>query len=554
MAISPLALGIGLQGKYDYRQQAALEMSRAKGRAKAEADEEAAKEKKRAEIRKMIVNIKPQGLLPFQQKIIDDNVADALNYAAENQDDFSGVTQRVFEIESRSKAYRDQAEGYKRLSLQQGGMPVDAQVLKAVGTLSDPREIQEYISKYGPATSIAITGDQLTLDNPKYEGLGTTFSKFVKPTMFDPNQGVKEIMIGDRKYGDAEINTEVPKILTATIMNTDNLKRSAFNDYLQYAIQNDKPYDFSTEQGQKEFYDNTTKFVNDNAKSYIDSLSKQYGGSKTQFTTNVSMGADSAISDVINWSEGNKYQFGEEGIPDSYIISEGGALPVTKNKTVVLANNDAIWDVKSGERITEANVTEGTYNEPALVYKAKERYKFPETQLKMQDGSYRTLPARIFEKNEPLRGGYAYAMAQKGKAKAGYVAFGIIKDGSSETKVVRNLGDVGISEFIDAGKYKQRQLDEIYKTAKAKKDALQKKINSYYQAPSSPAPTPPQPPVVEKKAATPPTKAKPTTQSKEKPANTNAAQKSGEKPKKQPPKGTEDIFGELEKAAKPKNK
>ena len=488
MAISPLALGIGLQGKYDYRQQAALEMSRQKGRAKAEADAEAGKEKKRAEIRKMIVNIRPQGLLPFQQKIIDDNVADALNYASENQDDFSGVTQRVFEIESRSKAYRDQAEGYKRLSLQQGGMPADAQALRVVGTLSDPKAIQEELSKFGPATSVALTGDQLTLDNPKYEVLSDSFKKFVTPTMFDPNQGVKEIMIGDRKYGDAEINTEVPKIMTATIMNTDNLKKSAFNDYLQYAIQNDKPYDFSTEQGQKEFYDNTTKWVSDNAQAYVKSLSKQYGGSKTQFINN--MGVGGAISDVINWSDGNKYQFGEEGIPDSYIISEGGALPVTENKTVVLANNDAIWDVESGERVTEPNVTNGTYNEPALVYKSKEKFNFPQTQLKMSDGSYRTLPARTFEKNEPLRGGYAYAMAQKGKAKAGYVAFGIIKDGSTTTKVVRNLGDLGISEFIDASKYKQRQLNEIYKTAKAKKDALQKKIDSYNQASSSPAPKP----------------------------------------------------------------
>jgi len=290
MAISPLALGIGLQGKYDYKHQAMLDLAREKGRAKAEADAEAGKEKKRAEIRKMISNIKPEGLLPFQQKIMDDGMADLLVYGADHQDDYPGMTQKTFQLIAKNKAFREQAEGYKRLSLQQGGMPVDAQALRVIGTLSDPKAIQEELVKFGDATSVGLTGDQLTLDNPKYEGLSTTFAKFVKDSMFDPQQEVKTFTIGDRKYGGAEINTEVPKIMTETIMNTDNLKRSALNDYLGHAIDKKIPYDFSTLEGREEFKNNTAKWVNDNAQKYIDTLSKQYGGSKTQFTTNVSTG------------------------------------------------------------------------------------------------------------------------------------------------------------------------------------------------------------------------------------------------------------------------
>jgi hypothetical protein len=540
MAISPLALGIGLQGKYDYKQQAMLDLARERGRAKAEADAETAKAKKRAPYERALMKVDTSGLLPYQAQLIKQKYADALQSFEDSPDDYSLHATNMQDINSSSKAFRDQAENYKRLSLTRDRMPADEEALTIIGTLSDPKAIQEALGKLGPASSVQFANDQFLFSNPKYQGIGDSITKFVKSSMFDPEQGVNEFTIGDRKYGGADINTQVPGIITENIMRTDNLRQSAINDYLQYAQTNNIPYDFSTKESTNEFLNNTTKYVNDSAKKYIDALSKQYGGSKTQFTTNVSMGTGGAISDVINWSEGNKYQFGEEGTPDSYIIGEGGALPVTENKTVVLANNDAIWDVQSGERITEANVTNGTYNEPALVYKAKERYRFPETQIKMQDGSTRTLPARLFEKNEPLRGGYAYAMAQKGKAKAGYVAFGIIKDGSSETKVVRNLGDLGISEFIDASKYKQRQLDEVYKTAKKKKDDLQKKINSYYQAPSSPAPTPPPTPpkdIVEKKAVTPPTKEKP---------------KSGEKPKKQPPKGTENIFQELEKGSYPR--
>jgi hypothetical protein len=535
MAISPLALGIGLQGKYDYKRQTMLDLARERGRAKAEAAEAEAKAKKRAPYERALMKVDTSGLLPYQAKLIKEKYADALQSFEDAPDDYSLHATNMQDINSSSKAFRDQAENYKRLSMTRDRMPADEEALTIIGTLSDPKAIQEALGKLGPASSVQFANDQFLFSNPKYQGIGDSITKFVKSSMFDPEQGVNEFTIGDRKYGGADINTQVPGIITDNIMRTDNLRQSAINDYLQYAQTNNIPYDFSTKESTNEFLNNTTKYVNDSAKKYIDALSKTYGGSKTQFTNINNNITGGAISDVINWSEGNKYQFGEEGIPDAYIISEGGALPVTENKTVVLANNDAIWDVESGERITAPDVTNGTYNEPALVYKAKETYKFPETQIKMQDGSMRTLPARTFQKNEPLRGGYAYAMAQKGKAKAGYVAFGIIKNSKNvETKVVRNLGDIGISEFIDASKYKQAQLNEIYKTAKKKKDDLQKKINSYYQAPSSSAPTPPPTPpkdIVEKKAVTPPTKEKP---------------KSGEKPKKQPPKGTEDIFGELE--------
>jgi len=374
MAISPLALGIGLQGKYDYRQQAALEMSRAKGRAKAEADEEASKEKKRAEVRKMISNIKPEGLLPFQQKIMDDGMADLLVYGSENQDDYPGMTQRTFELIAKNKAFKEQAEGYKRLSLQQGGMPVDAQALRIVGTLSDPKEIQTELAKFGDATSVALTGDQLTLDNPKYEVLTESFKKFVTPTMFDPNQGVKEIMIGDRKYGDAEINTEVPKILTSTIMNTDNLKKSALNDYLQYAIEKKIPYDFSTPQGREEFKNNTTKWVSDNAQAYVKSLSKQYGGSKTQFTTNVSMGNEMTEPATLGGSGSKNLEYAAD--PGRIYHATGLAGNALGNHDGLFAYTNRTFDMTTGNPIDEVGSQNSTFNQIDAFYTLNKDIKY----------------------------------------------------------------------------------------------------------------------------------------------------------------------------------
>jgi hypothetical protein len=548
MAISPLALGIGLQGKYDYKRQMALDLARERGRAKAEAAEEAGKEKKRAEIRKMIVNIKPQGLLPFQQKITDDNVADLLNYASENQDDLAGVTQRVFQLESKTKAYRDQAEGYKRLSLQQGGMPADAQVLKAVGTLSDPREIQEYISKYGDTTSIALTGDQLTLDNPKYEGLSTSFKKFITPTMFDPKQGVKEIMIGDRKYGDAEINTEVPKIMTATIMNTDNLKRSALNDYLGYAIDKKIPYDFSTPQGREEFKNNTANWVNENAKAYVASLSKQYGGSKTQFTTNINnapaltpgeIGAPAEVGVRVVYSGGQRSDV-------DFSSTSLGFLPRLDDFTITLPTSVGTFNAETGDQVKDSGSIKAIYNGADAHYVASKDAKIPSHwQGFPNGGGAKFIPEKNIKKGQLVDDSEVETLKKQKALDVKFVVFGLTDDGFS---IYRTYDEAGIVPILQRSTADKKLVNEAIKNANAKyRDAKAKLYGTSNPAPSgntsntsssgntggSPA-----------QAPTGNTKPKPPT----------PAPKSGEKPKKQPPKGTEDIFGELEKAAKSKNK
>jgi hypothetical protein len=488
MAISPLALGIGLQGKYDYKRQTMLDLARERGRAKAEAAEEAGKEKKRAEVRKMISNIKPEGLLPFQQKIMDDGMADLLVYGADHQDDYPGMTQRTFELIAKNKAFKEQAEGYRRLSLQQGGMPVDAQALRVIGTLSDPKAIQEELVKFGDATSVGLTGDQLTLDNPKYEGLSTTFAKFVKDSMFDPQQEVKTFKIGERTYGGAEINTEVPKIMTATIMNTDNLKRSALNDYLGHAIEEKIPYDFSTLEGREEFKNNTTKWVNDNAQAYVDALSKQYGGSKTQFTTNLNTGERKG-EEPVNFTEQTEIPIGKGKFIDY------GGMPNQTDITLTLPNDGETYKLNNGEQVKKAEITKGVYNKVALGYVAKENYNFPATYITLQGGTKELIPAKKFTKGQPLVDRYAYAMAQKGKAKAGFVVFGQgVDNKGSEIELVRSYSSMGVSRFLNTTNRDRAYLDKYDANAVDARNRLQAKIDSYYQGNIEPTPTPPTPP------------------------------------------------------------
>ena len=151
MAISPLALGIGLQGKYDYRQQAALEMSRQKGRAKAEADEEAARAKKLAPIERRLINMRGAPLLPVHQKEVTRKVAEALDYMMEHPEDLSGVTQRAYDIESSTQAYKGQYDAYKK---SQFGKNVkgNAEAIRVLGIADNPDDIADALGGIAGST------------------------------------------------------------------------------------------------------------------------------------------------------------------------------------------------------------------------------------------------------------------------------------------------------------------------------------------------------------------------------------------------------------------
>jgi hypothetical protein len=478
MAISPLALGIGLQGKYDYKTQAALEMSRAKGRAKAEADAETAKAKKRAPYERALMKVDTSGLLPYQAQLIKQKYADALQSFEDSPDDYSLHATNMQDINSSSKAFRDQAENYKRLSMTRDRMPSDDEALAIIGTLSDPKAIQEELGKLGPASSVQFANDQFLFSNRKYQGTGTSIDKFIDDSMFAPDQGVDLFKIGNKQYAAADIDTQVPAVITANIMNDDSKKQSAINDYLQYAQSNNIPYDFSTKEGSIDFLNKTTEWVNQSTKDAIAVRRKTYNAEPRKATIfNIGTAQNPAMNS-INYSEEKDINVGK-----GKFRVMGGAVPNMEDAKLTLPYDSRTFYAKNGERVQKSGLTNITYNRPALGYVAKEDYNFPATRIKLQNGQYNTIPAKKFYKGQPLLDQYALAMAQQGKAKAGYVVFGMGVDSQgSPQEIIRDYSDLGISKFLNASAYDRNLLNQIDENAAIKKQELQAKIDSYNQA------------------------------------------------------------------------
>jgi len=107
-------------------------------------------------------------------------LAEAIDYMTNNQDDLGGVTQRVYDIESSAKAYRDQANVYKQLSLNQNALPGTQRALRAAGTLDNPQSITEtFASIPGSGVSYDAQSNSYTFENPKYEPIGLTIDNAI---------------------------------------------------------------------------------------------------------------------------------------------------------------------------------------------------------------------------------------------------------------------------------------------------------------------------------------------------------------------------------------
>jgi hypothetical protein len=479
MALPSLALGIGLQGQYDYKHQAALDLSRAKGRAKAEADEAAARAKKLAPYEKALLNLDSQGLLPVHAKAMREKVAEAIDYMTNNQDDLGGVTQRVYDIQSTAKAYRDQANMYKQLSLNQSALPGTQKALRAAGTLDNPQSITEtFASIPGSGVSYDAQSNSYTFENPKYESVGLTIDNAINKGGAAYFEGTGEegvYSIGEKKFANVALTPEISKIVKQQIVTSKPKLMSAINDYVQLLEQQKTPYDYSTEEGRKAFDAGLDKWLDQTIQSDVDARLKMQNvtpGKGATFNNYYSPGGKTG--GILTQQGSEQINFGK----GEFIQTHPG-VPTLNDQTITLPNNNTMYNMRTGKRVKTTDVIKATYNKPSLVTVASENYNFPATTFTGADGKKYTLPAKSFEKGQPIPLGYDKFVVKNGKGKAQYVIFGQGEDRNGNTlEIVRSQGDVGIGPFVDASKYEQVQLDDIVQKGKEAQEKMQNEFNA----------------------------------------------------------------------------
>lgn len=503
MAISPLALGIGLQGKYDYKHQAMLDLSRERGRAKAEAAEEAGKEKKRAEIRKMIVNIRPQGLLPVHEKEINDGVADLLNYAMDNPEDFAGVTQGVHKLESRSLAAKEQSKLINSLS-RQSYFEGDKDALQIVMSTNDPAVLEENLSmlptniKYDKATS------NLAVLNSKYKNTPTRIDEILSKggDRYAQLTGEEEVIdVNGKKFIQRKFKPEVVDVALNDMLIGDNLQSSNDDYYTELKRQKIALPNLRTDEGRKEFADGRDAFLR---KQITDDLSRRelllnVTPSKGINITN-NMGNEMTEPATLGGSGSKNLEYAAD--PGRIYHATGLAGNALGNHDGLFAYTNRTFDMTTGNPINEVGSQNSTFNQIDAFYTLD------------KDIKYRGIP---FKKGMIIPDEYVNEAISKGLATVEILALGKekVEDGIS---FYVPMTEVEQTRYMNANK-SERPL--ILEAQRKQNEAVAKLKQKQLANPTAKAKPTPAPAPKPKPTPAPPAKAKQPAQAK--PANAAAA-------------------------------
>lgn len=502
ISISPLALGIGLQGKYDYRSKALLEANREKGKAKAAADAEAAKEKKRAEYRKMVSNITPKGLLPTQAKEIENDVLDAIS-SLEGEINGPELMMKVHSIKAKQAAFEQDAkavQGALRSSYFEG----DRDSGQLIYSSENPEDVDAV--NFIPGTNILYNKatNRYSVGNAKYKNTSTIIDEGLAKgglTYYDLTIDDEVVGINGRKTVIRKIKPEISDMMLNDALTGSNLQSSNNDYYVYLKSKRQEIPDRRTDEGKAAFDEGRDAFLRKQIEDEVNNRMSTLGMNKPAGTNvtvyNAAAAADDSPVDVY---EPSQILNRKNGLIQTY---EG--LPVMDDNKLTLPTTNKIWRTDNNKKFKKGKTFEATYGKPGLVSVATQDYRIPAQKYTMPDGTTIDLEEMDVTAGQPLEIGYDEFMAEKGKAKADYVIWGVYTDPSTraEISIVRPLSDMGVSQAYSASNNQSKKVAYYNKQGKENKEKRNAEIKTKYKGSAPAANNNPAPPANKKKDAAP---------------------------------------------------
>ena len=489
MAISPLALGIGLQGKYDYKQQAALEMSRQRGRAKAQADEEAARAKKLAPIERRLINMRGAPLLPVHQKEVTRKVAEALDYMMEHPEDLSGVTQRAYDIEASTQAYKGQYDAYKK---SQFGKNVkgNAEAIRVLGVIDNPDDIAD---AFGGIAGSTIRFDpqskNVTFEPIDYMPTSTHIDKAFQAggtQYYDPTGKETIINIGKRKFTTFGLNPAVPEMIKQDILNGRDKVIALTNDYSQYLESNNQPLpDLRTAEGKQEFNDGMVAFLDESIarefanRGLIKDITPPKGSSiyinNAPPLTTGEIGAPAQIGVRVKYA-------GNQRSDVDFSSTSLGFLPRFKDFTITLPTSVGTFNAGTGDQVPNSGSVTATYNGADAHYVASKDVKIPSHwESDPAGGGAKFIPEKNIKKGQLVDDTEVETLKEQKALDVKFVVFGLTDKNQS---IYRTYDEAGIAPILQMSTADKKQVNQAIEDANEKYRAARAEIYG------TPAPAP----------------------------------------------------------------
>jgi hypothetical protein len=269
---------------------------------------------------------------------------------------------------------------------------------------------------------------------------------------------------------------------------TGNNLQSSNNDYYVYLKSKRQEIpDRRTEDGKKAFDEGRDAFLRKQIEDEVNNRMATLGMNKPAgINITNRMGGEDDANAPVDVYEPSQILNRTNGLIQTY-----GGLPVMEDNELTLPTTNRIWRTDNNKKFKKGKTFKATYGKPGLVSVATQDYHIPAQKYTMPDGTTVDLEEMDVTAGQPLEIGYDEFMAEKGKAKADYVIWGVYTDPMdpyNPVSIVRPLSDMGESQAYSATtKNKAAKIAYYNKQGKENKEKRNAEIKAKYKG-SAPAP------------------------------------------------------------------
>lgn len=346
MALPSLAFGIGLSGKPIDR--AALNLRREEGAQRAKAKEADDKRKKLEPYQKLLMDVGGKAYLPFQRKLMQEKVAGAYEYLANNAEnvDWSQLGGIMTDISQSAALYQNDYKTLKKAEVDPDNA-YQAQAFKILSEIDNPEDIRSSFGNYAGLDNFGVNADNtVNFTKSPFTTVTDYTAGFVNKTGNKLFESITEGTlkdIYDRKVVTSVFKPEVYETVVQGIYKDPIQFRSSRNEYEAILRQQNQVPDFTTQEGVDKFNQELDQYIRETSKQTLDNYTKETllnQGKGSTFNINIGGGDGAAVNTPFDTEVLVKvggvdmgsdlkasFSFGDSGItipPDSETFSTDG--------------------------------------------------------------------------------------------------------------------------------------------------------------------------------------------------------------------------------------
>lgn len=469
MALPSLAFGIGLSGKPIDR--AALNLRREEGAQRAKAKEADDKRKKLEPYQKLLMDVGGKAYLPFQRKLIQEKVASAYEYLANNAEnvDWSQLGGIMTDISQSAALYQNDYKNVSKAQLDPKNS-YQAPAFKILTELDNPEDINSALKNYAGMDNFGVNADNTVNFTPSPFTTVTDYTAgFVNKTGNKLFESITEGTLNDIYGGKVVTTVFTPEVYETVVQGIykDPIQfRSSRNEYEAILRQQNQVPDLTTQKGVDQFNQGLDQYIRATSKQTLDNYTKD---------TLLKQGKDTIINNYMG--DGDAKAVTEPF--DTEILVTVNGVPMGSNSGASYATGDLGISIPADSETYSTNgkklnkIPKGAkYNKTGVHNVLAEDFKIKNGVTLIDDNGKRVTfkTGDVFEKGMIIPNELMNIAVQNG-AKVDSKALAFFVDSGNNIGYT-DITSIVQSQYSKAAVNKQPAIASIYKAQIAARDKI----------------------------------------------------------------------------------